>query len=293
MTLISKRNLYPGVNAHLNSYLQVESGGWKSFHAEHIVDIARVIDEGLPDGYFTRAEMSLQIDELTPDPDDERRILTVPDVSIYRQPVASPSIARQTGTAALPTLRVPLVETIEEEDTLTGLVIYQITSARTSHPIARIELLSPANKPRGSHYEQYLVKRASTLKTGLTLVEIDYLHELRPITRRQPSYPDRHNDATPYAILVSDPRPTLYEGDTEFYLVGVTDKLPIVNLRLQGADSVDINFAEAYRRTYETSRYYATVVDYDDEPVNFDRFHAEDQQHIHELLASIRQQQRP
>lgn len=285
MPIHSERNLYPGVNAHLNSYLQAEPGGWKSFHAEHIVDLARVINEHLPPGYFTRSEMSLQIEAVADDPDQPR--LTIPDVTIYhgtrigRTPSAPSAIA-------VPDLQVPLVETLEDEETLTGLVIYQVVQGGTpGRPLTRIELLSPSNKLRGSHYEQYLVKRASTLRSGLTLVEIDYLHETRPITQRIPSYPDRMPGAAPYAVLVSSPKPNFEQGKTDIYLRGVDQALPTIKVLLAGDDSVAIDLGEAYRRTFEQSLFYPMVVDYAAEPMNSDRYHAEDQTRIHALLETI------
>ena len=79
---------------------------------------------------------------------------------------------------------------MEEEETLTGLVIYQAGEGSVlGRPITRIELLSPANKPPGSHHEQYMVKRLETLKSGLRLVELDYLHESHPVIQALPSYP--------------------------------------------------------------------------------------------------------
>lgn len=40
MAICTPLNLYPGVNAHLNSFLQSEGGGWESFHAQYLVMIA-------------------------------------------------------------------------------------------------------------------------------------------------------------------------------------------------------------------------------------------------------------
>jgi hypothetical protein len=36
MPIHSNHNLYPGVNAHLNSLLQQKNGRWQSFHGAHI-----------------------------------------------------------------------------------------------------------------------------------------------------------------------------------------------------------------------------------------------------------------
>ena len=61
MAIKFRKNIYNGVNAHLNSELQHESGAWEVFHSEHIPDIARAIDAVLPPGYLAETEHGLQI----------------------------------------------------------------------------------------------------------------------------------------------------------------------------------------------------------------------------------------
>jgi len=72
---------------------------------------------------------------------------------------------------------------------------------------------------------------------GLRLVEIDYLHERRPIDPRLPTYPS-NPDSYPYYILVSDPRPTYFSGKTAFYGFGVMDALPVIDVPLSDEDVV-------------------------------------------------------
>jgi len=40
MPIHSDENLCPGINPHLNSALQQRNGGWKSFHAYHLIHMA-------------------------------------------------------------------------------------------------------------------------------------------------------------------------------------------------------------------------------------------------------------
>ncbi|MBZ0298776.1 MAG: DUF4058 family protein, partial [Anaerolineae bacterium] len=209
MALQADRNLYPGINAHLNSFLQNESGGWRSFHAEHITDIAREVDQRLPSGYFTRSEKSLQIEDFDPGSGDQGRSRTTPDVTIYRQRTSHRGLSQARIQEVVPSLTMPLPETLDEEDELTGLVIYQAGEGSIlGRPITRLEPLSPANKRGGSHHEQYMHKRSETLKSGLRLVEIDYLHQTPPVIRVLPDYSSGAPGAVPYTILISDPRPT-------------------------------------------------------------------------------------
>jgi hypothetical protein len=287
MPIHSKTNLYPGINAHLNSYLQAEFGGWRSFHADHIFVLSRVIEESLPPGYYIRIETSLQIDTLD-DGDPYHRSITIPDISVLHQTAFVTPSSLPSVQVASPTFTIPVLETLAEEDTLSGVVVYEAGTS-TARPILRVELLSPANKPRGSHHEQYLVKRASTLRGELSLIEIDYLHETPPLLIHQPRYP-RAIGSQPYSIILTDPRPALEESNSEVYLWSVTDPLPNILVKLIGKDEFTLRFGEAYNRTFESSRFYTTIVDYAIDPVNFDRYREDDQAKIRALLETIRRE---
>lgn len=289
MALQSDKNLYPGINIHLNSLLQNEPGGWASFHSEHVIQIRHALDEQLPSGYFARSETSLQIDSLDLSTGAEQRSRTRPDVTIYSGTVA-PGRPAPALEATAPTTAMLLTETLPEEEALTGIVIYQAGEGSTlGKPITRLELLSPANKPGGTHYEQYMVKRLQTLKSGLRLVEIDYLHQTPPILPVLPNYTRQSPEASAYVIIVSDPRPTFEQGITAFYVFHVDTPLPTINIPLAGADVVNLNFGVVYNRTFESARFFRLVVDYAQDPVNLASYSPEDQTRIHKCLLIIRQ----
>jgi hypothetical protein len=280
---MSRQNRYPGINPHLNSFLQHETG-WKGFHALHIADIARLLDDLLPEGYRTFPEESLQI--MTYDSEAlPQKSLTYPDITIYYDLALSSSMPQAAGSA--PTLVMPVLEAIDiEDEDISSVVIYQ-----GDKPVTRIEVLSPANKLPGSHAEKYLTKRTETIKSGLRLVEIDYLHERRPIDERMPSYPDKQPKATPYSIIVSDPHPNLETGLMKVYGFGVLDVLPIVDIPLEGEDSIAFDFGAAYQKTFESTRtLYQTYTDYTTEPVNFAAYAPDDQTKIREQMTRIAQQ---
>jgi hypothetical protein len=158
--------------------------------------------------------------------------------------------------------------------------------------VTRVELLSPANKPSGSHYDIYLAKRLQTLGSGLRIVEVDYLHERRPIIARIPSYVDRQPGAHPYNIIVNDPRPTFLEGQTQVYGFGVLDRPPIIAVPLAGDDRMVLDIQAIYNRTVESSRLFRLVlVDYAQEPVNFAAYTEADQARIRERMAAIAAEQ--
>jgi hypothetical protein len=283
MPRYSDRNLYPGVNAHLNSFLQTEDGGWESFHTEYLVAIARTLDTLLPAHYYAISEKSLQISATEPELQIQRR--TRPDVTIYQRGLPS---AEQPypQTVSSPTLTLPLLETLDdEEDTLTSVVIYQVEEGKyPGKPITRIEVLSPGNKPPGKHHLQYLAKRLQTLHSGLHLVEIDFLHEQRPALGVLPSYPDHDSDSFAYTITIGNP----HAGYLAVYGVTPVQPLPVLPVPLAGAEFVSLDIGVIYQRVFESVRVYSMLVDYDTLPVHFDRYHPNDREKIKALLDQIR-----
>jgi len=285
MALFSDHNLYPGINAHLNSFLQQPDGGWETFHASHIEYIRTEIDTQLPPNYYAVAEKSLQIGEVGFDFGQTPR--TRPDVSIFQaQPSTSESQQAESGFA--PTATLPLL-LAEEDDYLNAVIIYEFEPGKLpGNPVTRIELLSPSNKPPNRDARQYLSRRIVTLRAGITLVEIDYLHETRPVIRGIPSYPNGDQDAYPYLISVSRPYPTPEEGYTDFYGFGVNDPLPTITIPLVGEDKVVVDFGKVYRQTFENVRVFRMLVDYAQDPLNLDRYHEKDRALIQAHLAGLR-----
>ncbi|MCA0454440.1 MAG: DUF4058 family protein [Chloroflexi bacterium] len=289
MSIHSEHNLYPGVNAHLNSALQSEPGGWQSFHSVHVVDILRGIDERLPAGYFARSEKTMQISEIIPPIGLRSSGGTVPDVTIFRAGNL-PSASRESSplTATAPARSTLIIETLTSEEYLPGIAIYQAGEGDLlGKPVTRIELLSPANKPRGAHHSHYLAKRTETFQSELRLVEIDYLHETSPLLNAMPSYLLRESGAFPYWVLVSDPRPTLTKGLTYYYEIGVDSPLPIITIPLSGSDTMTLDLGAVYNRTFASSRFFQMVVDYAQDPVHFERYTPTDQTLIQARMTAI------
>jgi hypothetical protein len=292
MAIHAERNLYPGVNAHLNNLLQTSGRQrWRSFHHGYIEFLRVALDRILPAGYVASAEDSLQIEEYDPDSGHARKRISIADVQIYRTSGLYPTPAPLSEGAAAPTLMLPLVETVDPEDALAGLIIYQSGEGDPpGRPITRIEMLSPSNKPGGSHHQAYFVKRALTLKSGVRVVEIDLLHLSPPVDTTLPNYLNDEPQAAPYAILVSDPRPTYDQGMTAVYGFGVTDPLPQVRVPLAGVDAVTVDFGAIYQDLYASSRLFHALVDYAQEPPAFERFLPADRETIRTLLDAIRRE---
>jgi hypothetical protein len=279
MPIQSDKNLYPGINPHLNSELQQPGGDWQSFHTYHLVVMAQVLNKILPRVYAAKPEQSLQIKIYHPPAERMSRSRT--DVLVYRK--AAPEPGAGVLERSQPTLSLPMTQVITEMDELTALVIY-----KGKKPVTRLELLSPGNKPPGAHYDLYVAKRAQSLYAGLRFVEVDYLHERRPTTDQLPSYTDRETSASPYQVIVFDPRPTFEAGHIDIYSFGVLNAMPLVTIPLEGDDHVLLDLGLVYNLTFE-ERPFCEVVDYTQEPVNFGAYTDEDQARIRGRMAEIAQ----
>jgi hypothetical protein len=280
MPIASHQNPYPGVDAHLNSFLQQDGGGWESFHSVHIAHLYEMLDSTLPPNYYVAAEKSLQIGALGFDRETSRRYR--PDLAIYQH---APTETSSRFSATTPTATLPLVEVQDDdENTFTSIVIYETQEGKyPGKPVTWIEILSPANKPPGSSAVQYSLKRRQTLRSGLSLVEIDYLHQSRPINPLLPSYPDGDDGAYPYMVLISTPA----DEQVEFYGFHVDSPLPIISIPLAGKERTEIDFGKLYRQTAE-HRIFRIVVNYEDDPVNFTGYKHEDRAKIRAIIEEAR-----
>lgn len=289
------KNLYPGVNAHLNSYLQAPKSAesWETFHADYITFLRTMLDRILPPGYYAASEKSLQIGEYEAQQIDPlRKSRTIADILVQRQfePARTVSTGSGSDLAVVPPAYIlPMPETIDDDDKLTSITIFlNKTGSPKGHPVTRIEVLSPSNKPGQSHYEQYAIKRVEVLKAGLRLVEVDFLDMYPPIRTALPNYLAHDQGASPYVILVTDPRPTFEQGFTQVYPFGVLSPIPVIAVPLEGKDLVPIDFGAAYNELLESSRLFRLIADYESDPVQFERFTLSDQQALRVFLVDVR-----
>lgn len=294
MAIYSDKNLYPGINAHVNGYCQQNSSSWQVFHTDHIGDISKSIDALLPAGYLALSEQSLQITGLAPDTGSPTRSSTRPDVTIMREPGESSGgiAATSEATAIVTTYTLDEILRDPAEDNPGSVVIYQAgEGSPLGRPVTRLELLSPSNKSGGRHHQQYEARRRQTLEKGLRLVEIDYLHQSPPIAPPIPDYSAGDPEAYPYTILVSDPRPTMAQGAAQLYAWGVLEPLPKIVIPLAGADFVVVDFNAIYHATLQDHRFYRVISDYSVDPPGMERFREDDRAQLRATLAQLRNEQ--
>lgn len=290
MAIRSRKNQYKGINAHLHSYLQNEAGGWEVFHGVHITHLAEAIDAILPDGYLVEPEKSLQIRAAHPDTGEALSDVWKPrpDLTVYDLQ----SAARQTSasqSATHPVLTLPAVESIDldEQGYLRSLAIMQMESdGQIGEPITWIELLSPTNKPPYSGARQYREKRNATIRHGIALVEMDYLHETRSPIMRLPVYPD-DEQSYPYSITVTNPRPSLTEGVMDVYGFHVDDSLPEILIPLSNTDGISLDLSSVYERSFSSLGAFSYRVDYEQPPINLEHYSEADQARIQRRMVAI------
>ncbi len=283
-----RENPYPGINAHLNSLLQTpgtrdQTAIWPSFHSNHIAHIEDVLNERLPDHYLALGEQSLQTRDLDMGGAVEVRH-PVPDVSVYqRTESVSPA-----GAAVLmtPTWEGRVVDVFEPMPQPNAVVVRELLpQGKLGNIVTRIELLSPSNKPGGSCYTSYAVKRTEAVDTGVPLVEIDYLHESPSPVLQLPVYPSAAK-AYPYSIVVSDPRPNWSEGKVRVYGFGLPDAIRAFPLPLANDESLAFDLNPVYQHTFRAGR-WGDLLNYQVEPERFETYRADDCEFIRIVMSKL------
>lgn len=288
MPIQSVKNQYPGINAHLHSLWQSESG-WSDFHTRHMVHLADALTTQVRKlGYTVQVEQSLQI----------RRMSDVPrrpkaDLLIFDR--VSASSFQPSGMSPALIEAIPIAELIAEDEIsearFRAISIYEVDPAarRRGEPVAWIELLSPTNKGKTQDADLYRSKRMDVMVSGLVFVEIDYLHETAPTFPKIPLYPSSGNPRTsPYRIVVLDPRPEVETGESWVNRIEVDRILQPVNVPLNRGDVVRVDFGTVYQKTFQDA-FLGDQVDYSQLPLNFERYSPGDQTRIVQRMVAVLQ----
>lgn len=278
MALHSIKNQYRGINAHLHSYWQNE-GGWDGFHTNHIADLMRLMRlQLLPLGYTAEIEQSLQIRRAAELSRPES------DISIYdrlpNRPPTNHSLSQQgIAISELMDLSVELAQ-------YRAVAIY---GEKSDKPVAWLELLSPSNKPNGQDASYYRDKRLKVLQAGLVFVELDYLHQSPSTFEHLPSYLRRKDkgNAHAYRIVVINPRPSLETGVAYPHEFDVDERIPTLEIPLNGNDILRFDFQAAYDKSYSETLYGMELVDYSQLPLHFEKYSPDDQTRIAARIIAV------
>jgi hypothetical protein len=260
--LRSVRNQYRGLNAHLHSLWQ-GVGRWSHFHNLHIGHLALALKAQLrPLGYTAEVEESLQVRRVTVLPGQlgaDHHALTVAELlgEVEEKPHRAIAIYRR------------------EPD---GLVYDQ--------PLAWLELLTPNSKGETFDGVAYRVKRERMLQHGIVFVEMDYLHETPSTFKRLGDYTGDAESVHPYRIVVLDPRPDLKRGRVTVAEFDVDHPIPALEIPLEQGDLITFDFGVPYQQMFEAA-FFGDDVDYRQIPVNFDRYHPDDQARIASRMVCV------
>jgi hypothetical protein len=271
-------NPYTGINAHHNSLLQ-NNGEWAGFHTTYITYLQNALRVQLaPMGYRVSIEQSLQIRRVS-----DNFTVYYPDATIFD---TLPTRTNNPVSTAFSSSAIPISELLEvespDEPTYLALTIWK----KSGDAVAVLELLSPANKPPSSAFESYLIKRRELLRSRLTFIEIDFLHQQAPTFSRLRNYAKHEEGATPYRIVVLSPRPNLIDGRAYVAEFGVSEALPTVPIVLIGNDVLAFDFDAPYQKAYVEAA-YGLEVDYTQLPPQFNTYHENDQAKIRYVMQSL------
>lgn len=285
MTIHLRRNQYRGINAHLHSHFQ-RNRGWTEFHQAHIRDIASALKKALHNypeytvhivPSLQRAHYDLYSDAPPAQPTEKRPI------SMSAEPRDLSDIA---ALIAKPTVTLPIINLFLEDQEISAVIV----NFRGS-PITRIELISPASKPSGSHHRQYIINRSQALSDLVQLVEVDYLHERRPLISDLTDYYDPENGASPYVITVGRMFSPTGPGEIQVYGFNVEDPIPAVPIPLYDNDILTFDFNMVYHHTFvENTLNGMRLVDYAALPEGFESYNSEDQSRIKRRMELIAEQ---
>ena len=225
---------FPGMDPYLE-----DPAVWEGFHTAFIVECMYLLSETLPRNYVANIHERVRLISIT----DEAAREYVPDVSLARLSRAQrrpQSDGAGTAVAAAPVV-LPAVDSVEVRDGYIEIVRFPEQELVTS-----LELLSPSNK-FGEGIGEYRGKRASLVRTGVHVVEIDLLVRGRrtELARPLPS-------GSYFAFVFrADRRP-----DVDVYPWGVRDPLPVLRVPLRSPDpDVPLELATVVNNAYDRGHY--------------------------------------
>lgn len=270
MPILSRKNQYHGVNAHLNSSLQQLQGDWETFHSHHIGEIHIQLNDQLRGtGTIAKLEKGLQI---------------------CREGLPNPTILEVGGQYKVMDATSAIITPHPDEET----AYYKAVSVYATSgevPIAWIELLSPSNKKKGRHYETYLERRYRLLQAEIcSYIEIDYLHRSSPIVHDVLDYSKNEAQSKPYRVSLIDTRFGIESGKAYILEFDIDEPIPNVLIPLKEGDTVNFELAKAYQSTFYRVGYGInddTLIDYQTLPPNFDTYSLDDQRKIMRRMLAV------
>jgi hypothetical protein len=236
---------FAGMDPYIEAYEAY--GLWPDFHDDLIGEIKRGLAAVLPDRYFVQTGERSYIILAGTNGKEERAFY--PDVRVDTATGEAPRPARGGVALAEPPAgsnAVTMRAFIDEHFRENFIEIYE--ASPETRLITCIEVLSPANKRRGTEgWEQYLRKRNALLLGQANLVEIDLVRGGQRMPMVEP-WPNG-----PYYLLVSWQDRAPY---CRVWPVGYLEPLPEIPVPLASPDpDLSLRLQPMIEAVYQRSRY--------------------------------------
>lgn len=238
---------FPGMDPYLeNPEL------WPDVHHELIGQIRTALTPALRPRYMARIEQRIYI----ADEDETSRTVRIPDVRIEK--TAKRKNGKETSPIETVAVAEPLTIPILLDEEIKEARI-EIRQCESNSLVAVIEVLSPANKIRGSRgRESFMEKRQEILSSDVHWIEIDLLRA------GEPSMARLKQPACNYRIVVSRGEDRRHG---QFWPVSVRQALPVIGVPLRGKDAdVPLDLGAILQAGYDNAAYDVSI-DYRHEPV--------------------------
>jgi hypothetical protein len=238
---------FPGIDPYLESQHL-----WEGFHARFVTYFCDALNDVLPETYVAELGEHFYLMELS----GRGAKQVLPDIAVieggWKPSQGSQRQMRSPATLTLEPVTIPLPKLRKEVRD----VWIEIRRPPKRAPIAVIEVLSPTNKSSDGFVE-YKLKRTSTIRQKVHLIEFDFLLGGRRLSMGEPL------PGGDYYALVSraERRP-----DCEVYAWTVRDRLPAIPIPLSAPDEdVKVDLGAVFTTAYTRGR-YARLIDYSAPP---------------------------
>ena len=223
---------FPGMNPFLERDVV-----WSDFHTEFCKAIKKALVPQVQPGFFVKFNEHLYVHD---SPEERRRLVGYGDVSMTQRHHV-PETNGGVAVLAAP-VRVRMTEAVEEE----RVPFLEIFDKEDQSLVTVIELLSPANKRKGTDRDQFLNKRRQLLNSPVHYVEIDLL-------RGGPRLPIKGIPKCDYYVLVSR---AAERPDMGLWPMSLRKPLPIVPIPLPAPKKeVCLALQELLHQAYDEAGY--------------------------------------
>lgn len=218
---------------------------WLDVHADLVSLTRTTLNRILPEDLVARMEERIVIDSV----DYAHQRAIYPDVRVYQQPDAGPTLAKSRGGLAV--AEPILLEVMSEEHTETYITIQD----PAGELVTVIEFLSLSNKLPAETREQYRRKRDELIAASVNLVEIDLVRQGSWRELLAPFVPPAGAE-TAYRAVVRRARPKLQVG---LIPLPLRQPLPAIAIPLRPKDQdVVLDLGALVKQAYENGRYDRT-----------------------------------